>query len=529
MSTRDERRVVIVGGGPNGLVAAILLARAGLRPLLLERRAALGGASVTGELHPGFRCSTFAHAAGPLLPEVRTDLALERHGLAWLKPAVRILALAPDGGALAIGEDRAETARDLARHAAQDGPRYRELVETFEGFGRLLRPLLAAPPPDIDAPTRADLWGLLRGLRDYRRLGRRDGYRLLRFGPMAAADLVAEWFEGPLARALFAARGIHGCNAGPWSAGTGSGLLLQAGYDGAATLPAAFPRGGMGALTAALAAAASEAGAELRTGAAVVEIRVEGQRADRVVLADGTGIDARAVLSGLDPQSTFLQLIDPMHLDPSFVQRIRNYRSQGVVAKVNLALAGLPTFRGVDPKLLSGRIHVGPTIDDLERAFDAAKYGEISERPYLDVVIPSVLDPSLAPAGAHVLSALVQYAPYRLREGDWTTLAPKVGDLVIRTLAHYAPDLPGLVLGRQVFTPVQLEADLGITGGHPYHGEHALDQLFVTRPLLGWSRYRTPIDGLYLCGAGTHPGGGVTGAPGWNAARAALAEIKASR
>ncbi len=529
MSGRDERRVVIVGGGPNGLVAAVRLARAGVRPILIERRAAVGGASITDEIHPGFRCSTFAHAAGPLLPEVRDSLGLERHGLTWLRPAVRNLALAPDGGGLAIHDDTATTARELTRHAPADGSRYREFVETFAKIGRLLRPMLASPPPDIDTPSRADLWGLVRGARDFRRLGRRDGYRLLRFGPMAAADLVAEWFDGELARALFAARGIHGCCAGPWSAGTASGLLLQTGFDGRASLPAAFPRGGMGALTQALAAAATDAGAEVRTSAAVVEIRVESGRVDRVVLADGTGIPARAVVSGLDPQSTFLQLVDPTHLDPTFVHRIRSYRSHGVVAKVNLALAGLPTFRGVDPALLGGRIHVGPTIDDIERAFDASKYGGASERPYLDVVIPSTSDPTLAPAGAHVLSALVQYAPYELRTSDWGAIAPALGDTVVRTLAEYAPDLPSLVLARQVVTPSLLEAELGLTGGHPYHGEHALDQLFVARPLLGWARYRTPIGGLFLCGAGTHPGGGVTGAPGWNAARAVLADLKAIR
>jgi len=529
MSAQDERRVVIIGAGSNGLVAACRLARAGARPLVLERRAEVGGAAITSELHPGFRCPTLAHAAGPLLPEVAQALALERQGLEWLRPTVRVLALAEDGGGLAIHEDHDTAARELTRHAAADGRRYGEFVEVFEKLGRLLRPILAAPPPDIDAPSRADLWGLLQGVRGFRGLGRRDAYRLLRWGPMAAADLVTEWFDGELARALFAARGIHGCCAGPWSAGTAAGLLLQAAVDGRAALPAVFPRGGMGALGRALAASATAAGAEVRTGAAVVEIRVAEGRVDRVVLADGSEIRARAVVSSLDPQATFLRLVDPGQLDPSFVQRIRNYRALGVVAKVNLALSALPAFRGVDPALLVGRIHIGPTVDDLERAYDAAKYGELSERPYLDLLIPSLTDPSIAPPGAHVLSAHVQFAPFRLRTGDWSTHAAELGDRVIRMLSEYAPDLPRLVLACQVVTPADLEAEFGLTGGHPYHGEHSLEQLFVMRPLLGWARYRTPIDGLYLCGAGSHPGGGVTGGPGWNASRAVLADLGTPR
>jgi phytoene dehydrogenase-like protein len=327
------------------------------------------------------------------------------------------------------------------------------------------------------------------------------------------------------------ARGIWGACAGPWSAGTTANLLLQAaasGGNGAGT--AVMVRGGLGALTEALAAAARAHGAEVRTGAEVERIVVREGAAKGVVLAGGEEVAADAVVSGTDPQRTFLRLIDPALLDPDDLQRLRNYRQKGMVSKVNLALSGLPAFsavKGEDPaSLLGGRIHVAAEVDEIERAFDDAKYGGISRQPYLDVTIPSLSDPTLAPPGGHVMSVHVQYTPYVLREGDWPARREEVGDLVLQRLEEYAPGIGRLVLARQVLTPLDLEQTYGLTGGHPFHGEHSLDQLFATRPLLGWARYRSTIPGLYLCSAATHPGGGVTGGPGANAAREVIKDLR---
>jgi phytoene dehydrogenase-like protein len=348
---------------------------------------------------------------------------------------------------------------------------------------------------------------------------------------MAVADLVAEWFETELLRAVVAARGIFGAFAGPWSAGTSAALLIQAAMGGQA-VGSSFIKGGMGALTEALAKVAVAAGATIRTNAGVTGIRVKEGKARAVVLSDGEEIQARVIISNADPRTTFLRLVDPTDLDPDFLNKIRNYRSQGAAAKINLALAGLPSFSalkkvdGDGSTQLSGRIHIGPDIDYLERAYDDAKYGDYSMQPFMDITIPSLTDETLAPHGAHVMSVYIQYAPYKLKEGDWTSRREEFADTVIKTLSDYAPDLRELILQRQVITPLDLEQTFGLSGGHIFHGEMSLDQFFTFRPLIGWAQYRTPVEGLYLCGAGTHPGGGVTGAPGANASREILKDLK---
>ena len=524
------RRVVVIGGGHNGLVAAGLLAKAGLKPLVLERRDVVGGAAVTEEFHPGYRVSSVAHTAG-LRPSVVEELGLASRGLHLIEPEPRLFAPLPDGRSVRLWGNPERSAGDIHRLSPADAERYPEFHRTLTTVAALLERALSLTPPDVDSPAVGDLFSLGRLGLGLRGLPRKDAQSLLRWGPMAVADFAAEWFQTDILRAVVCARGIWGAFAGPWSAGTTANLLLQAaasGGNGAGS--SVMVRGGLGALTQVLAAAAKAHGAIVRTGATVQQIVVKDGRAAGVVLAGGEEIPADAVVSGADPQHTFLGLVEPALLDPDDLQRLRNYRQQGMASKVNLALSGLPAFtamKGEDAALLlGGRIHIGASVDDLERAYDDAKYGGISRRPYLDVTIPSLSDPSLAPAGRHVMSVHAQFTPYALREGDWRTRRDEVGDTVLKALEEYAPGLSRLVVGRQVLTPLDLEETYGLTGGHPFHGEHSLDQLFFARPLLGWARYRSTIEGLYLCGAGTHPGGGVTGAPGSNAAREVLKDLR---
>lgn len=527
MPTHD---IIIIGAGHNGLVTACYLAKAGLKPLVLERREIAGGACVTEEILPGFRCSTLAQSGGPISRQITQDLQLELYGLEFIDPTVRVLALNPNGPPITVYQDPKRTAAELTEVSPKDALRYPDFVETFARIGHAISPLLRMTPPDIDKPDKSELWSLGKLGWAIRGLGKKDEYRLLRYGPMAVADLAAEWFETELMRAVVAARGIFGAFAGPWSAGTSAALLLQAATDGNAIAPTAFLKGGMGALTEALARAATEAGAEIRTSAEVTSVQIKDGAATGVMLANGEEISARAVASNADPHTTFLKLIDPSELDPSFITKARNYRVSGTVAKVNLALSALPSFVGLNDndasEKLSGRIHIGPDIDYLERAFDAAKYGDLSPQPYLDITIPSITDPSLAPHGAHVMSIHAQFAPYQLKNGDWNSRKEELGDTIVNVLSDYAPNLKELVVGRQVITPLELEQTYGLSGGHIHHGEMALDQLFAFRPLIGWARYRTPIKGLFLCGAGTHPGGGVTGIPGLNASREIINDLK---
>lgn len=515
---------LIIGGGHNSLVAAFYLAKGGRKPLVLERRATVGGCATSEELAPGYRCATLAHTLGPLRRSIVRDMRLERRGVKFVRPDPRLVSLGLDGRALAFSIDPGRTADAIRPFSAKDATRYPEFCATLRRLGGFLAELLEMTPPSIDAPSTGELWELLKTGRKFRALGKKESFALLRWGPMAVADLVAEWFETDLLQASVAARAIHGTALGPWSAGTGAILLLAAATDPAPGGSSVTAVGGPGAVTRAMADAARETGAEIRTGAEVRRILVKNSRVSGVVLADGREILATTVVSGADPRRTFLELIDPVELEPDFTTRIGNYRCPGTVAKLNFALSGLPAFRGLtgDAASLRGRAQVGPGIDYLERAFDASKYGETSPSPYLDIAFPSVIDASMAPAGRHVMSVHMQYAPFSLRAGPWTAQKDALADLVVRTLEGYAPGMTALVEHRQVITPDDLESVYGLTGGHIHHGELALDQLFTMRPTLGWADYRTPLDGLYLCGSGTHPGLGLTGGSGQNAAREIL-------
>jgi phytoene dehydrogenase-like protein len=469
-----------------------------------------------------------------LRADIARDLRLDRAKLEIFRPDPRVFAPAPDGRALVFYDDAAKTAGGISHLSAKDGSRYTEFAEALEEMSGVFNQLASITPPAIDKPSPEDFWNLLKVGRGVRGLGKTGIFDLLRWGPMAAADFVSEFFETELLRATIAARGIFGANLGPWSAGSTAVLLLRAAADPHPVGSAAFPRGGLGELARAIAESAQKAGTEIRTNSEVQHIRTKGGAVSGVVLANGEEIACEAVVSGVNPKLTFFGLLDAANLDPIFAMRMKNLRTTGSVAKVHLALSGLPEFPALSDAVgpdgfrqaLAGRIHIGPEIDYLEKAFDASKYGEISSAPYLDVTIPTILDPSLAPEGKHVLSAYFQFAPYNLREGNWDGRRSELANIAIKTLSTYSPSLADLVEATQVITPKDLEATYGFTGGHIYHGELALDQIFTMRPVLDWARYQTPVRGLFLCSSGTHPGNGLTGASGANAAKEIIHELR---
>ena len=533
MTAGDGRYdAIVVGGGHNGLVAAAYLAKAGRRVLILERRDHAGGIAATAEFAPGVRGPFLLHTVGRLRASVVRDLALESHGLRLIRPDVRVFAPNPDGGGVTLWADAGRTADELRSRSAEDARAYPEFDRKVRSIASFVARLDTITPPDLKSPTLTDAFHGLGLGRAFRKLGARAGRETLRALPMPVADLVGETFERDDLQAALASRAVLFTAMGPWTAGTAAVLLADsAGNDGGAAGQTVFAQGGPGALADALVAAARNAGAEIRTSAEVTRVATRDGRATGVVLAGGEEIAARAVVSGVDPKQTLLRFLDPEELGPTLVWRASNIRTPGCTAKVNLALSDVPRFGGTDdPERLRGRIVIAPGVDYLERAADAAKYRRMSTEPFLEATIPTLADPSLAPDGGHVMSVLVQFAPYRLRDGaTWDAERESLCDLVLKTLETYAPGLSNLVTARQVLTPLDLERDLGLTGGHLLHAEPGLDQFFAWRPLLGFARYRMPVAGLYLCGSGAHPGGGITGAPGQNAAREILADLKAHR
>jgi phytoene dehydrogenase-like protein len=524
--------VVVIGAGHNGLVCAGYLARAGLRVLVLERRDRPGGVSDTIEIAPGFRLPAAAHTVGRLRPSVVRDLRLGRHGLKLIEPEARAFVPGRNGKGLTLWSDPGRTALEVAAHSPADAEAFPPFDRKVRSLASLMARLHAMTPPDVSRPSLRDAakgLGLVRALRGLG--GPAQAREALRVLPMPVADFVAEAFETDLLRAAVAARGVQYTAMSPRSAGTTAVLLSDCvGGDAGAAGQATFAAGGPGALADSLASAAGAFGADVRFGVEVTTITTAGEEASGVSLSTGEEIGARAVASAADPKRTLLGLIGPEVLGPTLVWRAQNIRAPGTVAKVNLALDGLPAFEGADgDKRLRGRIVLTTGIDELDRAFDASKYGRLSDTPYLEATIPSLSDRSLAPEGSHVMSVIVQWAPYHLREGGWDELREELGDLVLKTLEEVAPGISGLVRERQVLTPLDLERDYGLTEGHPFHAEPGLEQFFGWRPLWGWGRYRMPLKGLYLCGAGAHPGGGVTGAPGANAAREILGDLGRGR
>jgi phytoene dehydrogenase-like protein len=522
---------IVIGAGHNGLVAAAYLAKAGSRVLVLERRDRVGGILETLEIAPGVRAPGIAHTVGRLRRSVIEDLGLERHGLALVDPPVRVFAPQPDGSSLTLWADPVRTAEELRARSPHDADAYPPFDARARALASFLAYLYAATPPDVKSPSFGDAMSGVRIGNAFRRLGRKAAREATRALPMAIADYVAESFETEPVRGAIASRAVQYTAMGPWSAGTTAVFLGDsAGNDGGAAGQSTIARGGPGAVADALASAAASLGAEIRTSTEVVEVLTTEHRAVGVALASGEELRARVVVSAADPKRTITTLLDPVVAGPDLMWRGANIRTPGIVSKVNLALSGMPTFVGADgDERLAGRIVIAPGIDYLEKAFDASKYGRVSDEPYLEATIPTLLDPTLAPEGTDVMSIVVQWTPYRLREGDWEAERERVGDLAVKTMEQYAPGLGELVTARQVLTPVDLGREYGLSGGHPLHAEAGLDQFFAWRPLLGHARYRFGIDGLYLCGSGAHPGGGITGAPGANAARVILSDLKKAR
>jgi phytoene dehydrogenase-like protein len=515
--------VVVIGAGCNGLVAAVFLAKAGLKTLVLERTDRVGGAMRMSEIAAGFRCPTLAHTAA-VDPAIVRALALERHGLQFLQPDAHVCAPMDDGRALTLWRDPARAARQIDAFSSRDGARYEPFLESARRIGGVLAAALESLPPSLDAPTAGDLVAGLKLGRAFRALGRADGHRLMRWVAMPVADLVGEWFESEPLRAAVAASGVLGSFLGPRSAGSSLVLLLLGAIYAHPIAHGWWPRGGVGAVSDALAAAARQAGVIIRTDAAVERIEVTDDAASAVTLASGETIAAGATLSSVDVKHTLLNMIDPIHLAPELVRRVQNIRARGTLAKVNYAVSALPDLANQVAAALSGRIRLAADVDAIERAFDAAKYGTFSDEPWIELTIPSVTDPSLAPSGAHVVSAYVQYAPYALRGTTWDDERERLGDVATRTIGRYAPGFEPTIIARQVITPLDLERTYGFTGGHIFHGELAADQLFMGRPVLGWTRYATPIRNLYLCGTGTHAG--LNGGSGARVAKEILRNLK---
>ncbi len=514
--------VLVAGGGHNGLVAAAYLARAGRRVLVLERRELVGGCAVTEEIWPGYRVSTGAYLVSLMQPRIVEDLELRRYGYEVDAKDPAFFSIFPDGRRLFMWQDRKKTVEEIRKFSERDAERYPEYEDHIERLARVAEELLlvtppAFPPGILDLPDYLKLGARMHGI------ARGQAVSLVKMFTQSASDFLDEWFESPEVKVTLATDGVIGANGGPRSPGTAYILLhhCMGGVAGRRGLWG-FVRGGMGAVSESIAASARAAGAEIRTGAEVERILVRHGRVRGVALSNGEEIRANTVLSNLDPHRTFLQLTDPQDLDWKFLQAIRRYRMEGTSAKINFALRGLPEFTafpGAPGPHHRATMHICPSIEYVERAWDDAKYGRPSERPLIELTIPTMYDPSLAPPGRHIMGAFLQYAPYTLREGTWDEQRESFGDRVIGLIAEYAPNIRDIIEHVHVLTPLDLERRFGITGGNIFHGEMSLDQMFVLRPVAGWARYRMPIQGLWLCGSGAHPGGGVMGAPGRNAAR----------
>jgi phytoene dehydrogenase-like protein len=508
--------VIVIGGGHNGLVNAAYLALAGKKVLVLERRDILGGAAVTEEIIPGFKFSVFSYVVSLLRPEIIRDLDLPRHGLEIL-PLDGTMTPMENGDHLWRVNDHAKTRRELERHSKLDAEAYEEFGKSMIAMCRFVKPILGMAPPDPTSLDPRDLKAFASLAKRFQRLPAEDKYNLVQLMTMSAADFLDQWFETDVLKATMSASGIIGTFLGIRSPGTAYVLLhhYMGEIDGAFR-SWGFSRGGTGAISNAIGGAAREAGVEIRLEAPVARILVRNGSARGVVLESGEEILTGAISSSVDPNVTFLKFIESRELPEDFLEEVRRYKYRGSSGKVNLALDALPNFTCLPGpgRHLRGAISISPSTEYMERAYDQAKYGEFSRRPYIDMVIPSLTDPSVAPPGKHVLSCFVQYAPYKLSNGNWDDQRDAFGDMVVDAISQYAPNLRNIIVGRQVITPLDIERQIGLTEGNIFQGELSLEQLFFLRPVAGFARYRTPIQKLYMCGSAMHPGGGIMGSPG---------------
>ena len=518
MSPDRRYDAIIIGAGHNGLVCAAMLARAGRSVLVLEAGAQVGGCAITREFAPGFRVSAGAHLLHQMPGALIAELGLPAQGFSLAGQALPTTALAAGERALAIGDTAV-----LASHSAADGAAWPAFDAQLKRFARMLHPLLAGIAPRLGSDVWSDKAALLKLAVRMRLLGRRDMRELLRIIGMNAYDLLEDEFQTDLLKGAVGLDAVLGTNFGPRSPGTVLTLLYRLAAElGAGPTGLAQPRGGLGALSDALAKAAAAAGANIRTGATVARISVTGDRASGVLLASGEAIAADAVISNADAKSTFFKLLGTEHLDTGFVRKVDHFRSRGVAAKVHLALDRLPPFAGIDARALRGRLLIAPSLDYVERAWNHVKYDETSPAPAFEITVPTVNDPTLAPSGHHVLSAIVQYSPYA-PTGGWNAARPAFTEAVLATLEAHAPGLRASIVASELMTPLDMEQEFRVSGGHWHHGDLAFDQFFMVRPVPGATQHSTPLAGLYLCGASCHPGGGVMGIAGRNAARQLLA------
>ncbi|MGB2627021.1 MAG: NAD(P)/FAD-dependent oxidoreductase [Candidatus Acidiferrum sp.] len=520
--------VVVIGGGHNGLVNAAYLAKAGKKVLVLERRGVLGGAAVTEEIVPGFLFSECSYVVSLLRPEIIRELDLPRHGLEIL-PLDGTFSPMLNGDYLWRVNDHAKTQREIRRHSILDAEAYDEFSKMMTPMCRFVKPMLSMIPPDPTTLNPKDLKQLHFMLQRFRELSSDERYTLVQLMTMSSADFLDQWFETDVLKATMSASGIIGTFLGIRSPGTAYVLLhhYMGEIDGAFR-SWGFSRGGTGAISNAIGSAARELGVEIRTNAPVSKILIKDNRVSGVVLKNGEEILANVVSSSVDPHLTFEKFIEPKELPSDFLESVRRYKFRGSSGKVNIALNGLPNFKAL-PGIgahLRGAMSISPGMEYMERAYDDAKYGHYSSRPYIDMVIPSLTDPSVAPPGKHVLSCFVQYAPYKLAEGTWDDQREAFGKNVIDTIAEHAPNIKDLIIDKQVLTPLDLEREFGLTQGNIFQGELSLEQLFFLRPVPGWAYYRTPVSNLFMCGSATHPGGGIMGANGRIASQVILKEWK---
>ena len=517
---------IIIGGGHNGLVTAAYLARARRRVIVLEARELVGGCAVTEEIWPGYRVSTGAYLSSLLQQKVVRDLELEKFGYKVDAKDPAFFSPFPDGRCLFMWQDRAKTIEEIAKFSKRDAETYPRYEERLEKLARVAEEMLLTTPPPFPPGGMGDAMEYLKLAGSMRGLSKREVVALIKIFTQSAADFLDEWFESEEVKVTLATDGVIGANGGPRSPGTAYILLhhCMGGVNGHRGLWG-FVRGGMGAVSNAIAESARSRGAVIRTSSPVAKILVKEGRVRGVALENGDEIQARIVASGVDPRRTFLQLMEERDLDPDFLEDIRHFRSEGTSLKMNLALSGLPEFRalaGAPGPQHKATMHICPSIDYIERAWDDAKYGRPSQSPLIEMTIPTMYDRTLAPEGHHIMGIFLQYAPYTLKDTNWDRERKRYSERILDVIEEYCPNIRSIIVDRQTLTPLDLERRFHITGGNIFHGEMSLDQMFVLRPLAGWARYRTPVRGLYLCGSGAHPGGGVMGAPGHNAAREIL-------